>query len=334
MKCLVTGATGLLGSHVLLSLLEKKHTVYAMYRNEHKKEQVFSLFRFYQKEALLPQIQWVSADIMDVNSLYDVLEGIEQVYHCAAKVSFYKPDHGRMLQVNIEGTANVVNACLDAGVKQLCHVSSITALGTSRGEIDEETSWQNKTNPTAYSTSKYYAENEVWRGVAEGLQAVVVNPGVIIGPGNWNEGSAALFRRVYEGLKFYTDSTSGFVDVRDVANGMVLLMEKKLFNKRYLLVSENLSFKVVLQQIARSLGKREPYIKATPFLILLARYLEAISAWVLGKAPVITRESARIATDNDRYSNQRFIGETGFSFIPIKEAIENTGRAFLLAAKK
>jgi nucleoside-diphosphate-sugar epimerase len=331
MRCFVTGATGLVGSHLLIDLLEKKHEVCALYRSEEKKDATKKIFLHYNKENLFTHINWIKGDVLDILSLIEACKNIQHVYHCAAIVSFNKKRRNELYKINIEGTANVVDACIQNKIEKLCFVSSITALGTSKTEINEETSWQNKTTPTAYSTSKYYSENEIWRGVAEGLKAVIVNPGVIIGPGNWNEGSAALFRKVWEGLKYYTESTTGFVDVRDVAVCMEKLMNSSIENKKYILVSENISFKKVLSNIAIALEKPLPSIKANKFLIEIAWRLEWIKTFFTGKEPVITKESVRIATDNDVYSNKKIIETFNYNFISIEESIRNTASAFLKA---
>ncbi len=334
MKCFVTGATGLVGSHLLIDLLEKKHEVFALYRSEEKKEITQKIFSHYNKEYLFAHINWVKGDVLDVFSLTEASKNMQHVYHCAAIVSFNKKRRKELYKINIEGTANVVNACLKNNIEKLCFVSSITALGASKTAINENTPWQNKTKPTAYSTSKYYSENEIWRGKAEGLNVVIVNPGVIIGPGNWNEGSAALFRKVWEGLKYYTESTTGFIDVRDVAACMEKLMNSSIKNEKFILVSENVSFKNVLCNIAKALEKPLPSIKANKFLIEIAWRLEWIITFFTGKEPVITKESVRIATDNDVYSNKKIIEALNYNFISIEESIKNTASAFLKENKR
>lgn len=329
MKCLVTGATGLVGSHVVIELLEKKYKVVALYRSEEKKNQTLKIFSHYKKEYLFSSIQWVKGNVLDILFLEEVCKNVQQVYHCAAIVSFNKKRRNEMYKINIEGTANVVNACLKANVEKLCFVSSITALGTSKTEIDENTPWQNKSNPSAYSKSKYYSENEVWRGSAEGLKAIIVNPGIIIGPGNWNEGSPALFRRISEGLKFYTESSTGFVDVRDVAACMVKLMNTSVENEKFILVSQNVSFKKVLSTIAAHINKPIPRIKATKFLVEMAWRVEWIKTFFTNKEPVLTKESVKMATDNDTYSSKKITDFLNYRFIPIEESIKNTASAFL-----
>jgi len=334
MKCFVTGATGLVGSHLLIDLLEKKHEVFALYRSEEKKEITQKIFSHYNKENFFAHINWVKGDVLDVFSLTEASKNMQHVYHCAAIVSFNKKRRNELYKINIEGTANVVNACLKNNIEKLCFVSSITALGASKTAINENTPWQNKTKPTAYSTSKYYSENEIWRGEAEGLNVVIVNPGVIIGPGNWNEGSAALFRKVWEGLKYYTESTTGFIDVRDAAACMEKLMNSSIKNEKFILVSENVSFKNVLCNIAKALEKPLPSIKANKFLIEIAWRLEWIITFFTGKEPVITKESVRIATDNDVYSNKKIIEALNYNFISIEESIKNTASAFLKENKR
>ncbi len=332
---LVTGGTGLLGMHLLHDLAKNDTKIRATFRNKDKLSLVKKIFRYYSPdENLFDKIEWVPCDILDVTALDDVMNGVDKVYHCAAVVSF-NPAHKKQLKkVNIEGTANVVNACLRNNVSKLCHVSSTSALGTlDNTEITEKTPWETNTNPSNYSVSKYLGEREVWRGIEEGLNAVIVNPSMIVGPGDWNMSSAALIKRVYDGLVFYTKGSTGFVDVRDVVKCMIRLMDSDIHSDRFLIVGENLPFKIFMDHIAENLNKAKASVAASHFLTQLAWRLEWLRSVFTRKEPVITKESARIAQKTELYSNKKIKETLGIEFIPIQDAVKNTVELFLREQK-
>jgi len=328
---LVTGGTGLLGTHLLLRLLQEGQKVRATYRKTSSFEEVKSIFTHYNSAHLFDQIEWVKADLTDIFTLETALEGIAKVYHCAAVVSFDKKDHDLLYKINVEGTANLVNMALDAGVKKLCHVSSTAAVAKSaEGKLTVESNdWKTDKNNSVYSISKFGAEREVWRGTQEGLPAVVVNPSVILGPGNWEQSSTTLFKTVWDGLSFYTAGGNGFVDVRDVVDAMFQLMESDCTGERFLVVGENASFKKVFDSIAKALGKKAPHKKAGPFLTSIAWRLLAVKRWLTGKRPAITKESAHSAHQTHLFSTQKIEGELGFKFRSLEDAVENAGAYFL-----
>ena len=243
-KILVTGAAGLLGSELVNQLLEKGYKVTATYHSA-------------SLNVTHPNLTIQQCDILDTAGLEEIMRGITHVYHCAAIVSFEPKDKRRLLKINVEGTANVVNACISANVQKLIHVSSVSSLGRIRnGEtVTEQMNWTEETSNSIYGKSKYLGELEVWRGIGEGLQALVVNPSTILGGNNWENGSAVIFKTVYEGFKWYTEGISGFVDVRDVACAMILLMNSKISGQRFILSSENLSYKEIFSSIAKCFGK-------------------------------------------------------------------------------
>ncbi len=206
---LVTGGTGLVGSHLLLQLSSQNKNIRAIYRKSSSFVNVKRLFE--NAGESFQQIEWMEGDILDVSSLAEAMQGVEKVYHCAAMISFSPEDRERMLEINRTGTANVVNLCLESGVQKLCYVSSVAAINRLHEEeiITESTPWEENADNSNYAVSKQAAEREVWRGMAEGLKAVIVNPGIIIGPGNWNSGSGKLFSSVWNRLKFYSEGMSG-----------------------------------------------------------------------------------------------------------------------------
>lgn len=280
---------------------------------------------------LMGKVEWVTGDVTDIFSLEEALEGITQVYHCAARVSFLPTDRDLMHHVNIKGTANVVNACLDKKIDKLCFVSSVAALGrTYTSElIDENASWKTSKLNSSYAVSKYGAEQEVWRGVAEGLDAVIVNPGVIIGPGNWITDSSMLFRQVAKGLKFYTAGVTGFVDVKDVSKAMIDLMESGTVNERFILVGENKPYRDVMDRIADKIGKPRPNIYAGPLLSGFAWRVEYLKWKITGSKPIITQETARSAAGKHYFSNEKIKKLLGMKFTPVEESVDRVAEVFL-----
>jgi dihydroflavonol-4-reductase len=328
---LVTGGTGLLGSHLIHHLLQHGKTVRILKRSDSS----IGLLEKYIKE-YQHQIEWAIGDIMDVYSLLEAMEDVDTVYHCAAIVSFSKRDIDKMMRVNITGTANVVNAALNIGVKKLCHVSSIAAIGRSeisKGLINEDIQWKTSSENSNYAISKYGAEREVWRGIAEGLDAVIVNPSVIIGSGNWNTGSAKMFSTVWKGLKYYTEGVNGFVDVKDVAKVMVQLTESDIKNERFIVSSENYAFRDFFNVATDVLGKKRPSIKINPLLSEIVWRLEWVRNLFSGSKPLITKETARSANKKYYYNNEKLTTKLNFSFISIEQSIVDTAKVFLLEKK-
>lgn len=326
---LITGATGLLGSRLLFDLLTKGKKVRCMKRAESNMQVINK--QFADDQSLLQYIDWVEADICDIFSIENALKDIDQVYHCAGYVSFSPGDYGKMMQVNSNGTSNLVNCCLEAGIKKLCHVSSVAAIGRSlNGEqITEETLWQSSGLNSNYAISKYGAEREVWRGIAEGLEAVIVNPTVILGRGNWKTGSSSMIRKVYEGLKFYTTGINGFVDVGDVSQAMIKLMESTVTNERFILNSENIMYKDFFLMAAKYLNKPGPVYHAGPVLSEIAWRVEWFRRLFIDGNSLITRETARTANNRYYYSSEKIRQRLGITFMPVSKSIEHVCKEFL-----
>ena len=261
---LVTGGTGLVGSHLLYKLVSNGQNVRAIYRREKTLKRVAHVFSYFSNNAenLFNSIDWVEADLNDIPKLQKAFEGITHVYHCAAFVSFEPNKYHQLRKINIKGTANIVNLCISYSVKKLCYVSSIAAIGhheDSSKLITEQTAWNPEDDNSVYAITKYGAELEVWRGTQEGLDAVIVNPGIILGAGYWKGGSSGnLFRKIHEGMKYYVNGVVGYVDVFDVVDAMVLLMNSNIKNENYILVSENLSFKDFQYKVAKKLKVKPP----------------------------------------------------------------------------
>lgn len=319
---LVTGATGLVGSHVLLQLLQQGKSVIATKRSSSNLSEVEKVFSYYTPEykQLFSKIIWRDADFNDVLSLDELLKDVTAVYHCAALVSLNNSDRHQLLKTNTEGTANLVNACLNHKVEAFCFVSSITTIQNPdiHADLDENVFWKTKPNQTAYSISKYMAEQEVWRGMEEGLNAVIVNPGVIVGPGNWDRGTGKLFSVSKKGVKFYTEGINAFVGVKDVADVMVQLMDKKIFGERFLLIENNYSFKYILTKIHEALGKKPPQINAGKTFLKLGRIL----TFMLPENLKISSSMIETLLAKTTYSNRKICSKLNYKFTPIEECIE------------
>ena len=331
-KVLLTGATGFLGAHLAIDLLLLETPVIAIKRKNSSLQEFEQICKFRGiNEHLLTHLQWVECDILDTITLAEIMQDVDRVYHTAAIVSFWHKRFDEMMLTNVEGTANVVNCALEAGIKKICYSSSIAALGREKSGdiIDEESQWRDSKYNTQYAISKYMAEMEVWRGVEEGLNAVIVNPGVIVGEGKWDKGSCRIIDTVYKGLKFYTDGKNGYVDVRDVSRAMVQLMESDINNQRYVLVGDNLSFKDFFSWLTQQLGKPAPYIKVGSFLAQAARMLYWCKATLSGKEPLITKETARNSQEKFTYISEKINRDLNFEFTPIDETINRTCKAYL-----
>jgi len=310
---LVTGASGFLGKELLTQLVAQEQPVRALRRADS---------RIPEKLLQEPLIEWVEADINTPEALADAFESVTQVFHCAAFISFDPRDKNQLLRVNIEGTSNIVNLCLERGIR-LLHVSSVAALGEARkGElITESDFWEYEPKAHNYAISKYEGEMEVWRGIAEGLDAVIVNPSVIIGKNAGFEGSGAIFKLVKNGLKFYTDGATGLVDVEDVARGMILLMQSRIRGERFILSSENLSYKTFFEAIAQGFNRRPPALRAGRWMMGLAWRAARLAALFSGRAPALTRDAARSSFNQSYYSHQKISEALQFHFKPVSQSI-------------
>lgn len=327
---LVTGGTGLVGSHLLHLLLKNGEKVKATYRSTSSLEKAKNVFASYKANDLFNQINWVQADISDYFSLKDNFDGISHVYHCAAVVSFDRRKSDKMYEINVDGTSNMVNLSLEFGVKKFCHVSSVASLGSyADGRCtDEEAIWTHSTETSYYSITKYYAENEVWRAAEEGLNVVIVNPATIIGFGDWEESSTAIIKKINDGLNYYTTGENAFVGVADVVRAMYLLMNSEISDQRYILVSENWSFKKLLSEIALGLGKKPPKKEAPRWLANLLRRLDEARYFIFGSKTVLTKQSVDTAYKKKCFSAEKIKEELSFKFEPMERVIKKVTRQF------
>ncbi len=323
----------MVGAHLALSLLQKQQPVAAIRRAGSDIQKTKRLFACYTPhyEQLFSQIRWIDADVCDIYSLLEAFDQAETVYHCAGFISFDAKDRAQMQKINAEGTSNVVNACLEKNIPHLVHVSSIATLQNPdiKTNISETVYWKSSPGANDYAISKYNAEREVWRGIEEGLNATIVNPGLVIGPGFWDQGSGKVFRQVDRGLPFYTGGTTGYIDARDVAEIMVQLSEKKIYNKRFVLVEGNHSFREIFKQMAQSLGRKAPRMQAGAFLLLLGRFTDWFRALLTGSDRIVTRETIHAATDTNTYNNARIRQALDYTFIPVQESIAFSGSCFV-----
>jgi dihydroflavonol-4-reductase len=335
---LVTGGTGLVGAHLLRHLVSKGEKVRAIHRPGTFPEQARTVFDCYgdgienadgkgiadgNGNGLFSRIEWFPADLLDIYSLDEAMKDITRVYHSAAMVSFNPADRKSLINGNIEGTANIVNLCLEHGVEKLCHVSSVSALGRGPGDrpVTEDDLWKPSKRRSAYSISKFHSEMEVWRGMEEGLNAVIVNPSVIIGPGNWKRGSARFFTAVQKGMKYYAGGMTGFVDVRDVCRCMIALMDSDISQERFILNSQELQYRELLNMIADALDRPRPVREISGPLAEAAWRLEWLRSRLTFTRPRLTREMARSSSRVNRFSNGKITGALDYRFIPIKDTV-------------
>ena len=330
---LVTGSTGLVGSHLLYKLISHGETVRAIYRNERKLDNVKNVFSCYTDyyESLFNAIEWVQADILDIPSLTDAFTNISYVYHCAAFVSFEPDKYHLLRRTNIEGTANIVNLCVSNSIKKLCYVSSIATLGTPNGTevITEESEWNPEANNNVYAITKYGAEMEVWRASQEGLDIVMVNPGVILGAGIWRYGSGSLFKKVHQGLKRYTSGSIGLVDVQDVVSIMIALTKSNIVNERFVLVAETWSYKDFLQTLAKSLNVKAPYKLASYNLLQVAWRLDWLKHKLLKKRRRLTKHLTIALNTEKKYSNTKIKTQLHVDFKPVETSITEISSLYL-----
>lgn len=325
---LVTGGTGLVGAHLLVHILSQsdinQSMVRATYRTIDTIDKTKSLFDRYLKATLFDRIEWVQADILDVPALEIAFQGISMVYHCAAIISFDPREENKLRKTNIEGTANIVNFALAKGVKKLCHISSIAALGdviSTETVINEEAEWNPEKQHSDYAISKYGAEMEVWRAQQEGLDVIIVNPGVIIGPGFPNQGSGELISKVAKGMSYYTLGTTGFIAVTDVVAITYELMNSTVKNERYTLIAENIIFRDFFNAIADALQVRRPHKQASPLLVEITWRIDAIISRLFNRKRNLTQAAAVASYSTNTYANEKIKMALNFKFTDIKEYI-------------
>jgi nucleoside-diphosphate-sugar epimerase len=323
-RVLVTGGTGFLGAYIIKELVDRNYQVRAIRRT--------NKLPFFIPASVLARVEWVDGDILDSYSLEEAMQDVQAVVHAAAKVSFAPGDRDSLFRTNITGTANVVNAALEKNIDRLLYVSSVAALGRSMNgaTINEGSQWEKINLNTNYARSKYQAEMEVWRGIAEGLPAVVVNPSTILGYGDWNTSSCAIFKNVYNQFPWYTNGVNGFVDVEDAAKAVCDLLKTSICGERFVLSGENWSFRQLFNAIADGFSKKHPTREATALLAGIAWRMEHIKTFLTGTPSLLTRESSRLArniTYFDSSKIRQFL--PGFRFTPLEQTISQSCHAYL-----
>lgn len=323
---LVTGATGLVGTHLLYRLTQDGNLVRALYRSEKKRNHIKSVFGFFTSEVdiLWSKIEWLQGDINDVGFLHEAFKNVTQVYHCAALISFSPEDEAALLKINVEGTANIVNASLESGVNKLVHISSVAALGSFKEGIpvNENNEWKEGEENSMYATSKYLGELEVWRGMEEGLNAVIVNPVVIFGECDWNTSSGVLFKSAFKGLKFYPPGSFGFVDAQDVADVAIKLMESHLKGEKYILHGANRTYKEFLSAMANCFNKPVPSVGVNKLILDLGWRFAFIISKIKGRPPGLTKDTARSAMQTIKFDSSKIQKDISFSFRPFEESMK------------
>jgi dihydroflavonol-4-reductase len=300
MNILITGATGLLGTEICRQLTkDNENEVRCLVRK--------------RSDALPKNVIQIKGDIRDITSLYKALEGIDVVIHAAAMVSFNIKDKAELFETNVDGTTNLVNACDLSKIKKFIHVSSVAAIGKPSNGMDSENTinvnesykWQDSPLNSLYGQSKYLAELEVWRGHAEGLNTVIVNPSIILGEGEWERSSTQLFNYVNKGNRFYTNGYINYIDVKDVAKSILHLMKSDIVGERYILNTGKISFKGFFEKVANSLDKKAPDILLNKIMIEILWRLEWLRSLVSGSNPLITRETSITARSNVYFDNSK-----------------------------
>ena len=329
---LVTGGTGLVGSHLLYHLSLNNDKIRAIYRTKSSIEKVKNAFSYYTSDnSFFDKIEWFKADITEVPIMILAFKGIKQVYHCAAFISFNPKDYIEMRKINIHGTAIIVNLCIDAKIDKLCYVSSIAAVGESvKGNmITEDCEWNKELDNSGYSITKFGGEMEVWRASQEDVDVIIVNPGVILGSGFWESGSGKLFSKIYKGFNYYTEGVTGYVAVQDVVKPMIQLMQSDIINERFILVAENKTYKQIFSTIANALGLNNPSKKINPWQTAIIWRLTWLISKITGKAPLLSKYSARSAHSISEYSSEKIKTMLNYNFEKIENSVSSICKNYL-----
>lgn len=326
---LVTGGTGFIGSYIIKNLIEKGHNVRAIRRS--------NKLPFYIPKEIFDKVEWVEGDVLDFVSLNDAMQNVDAVVHSAAIVSFSKKERSKMYQTNIDGTSNVVNAALDNKVKRFLHVSSVAALGRTTAEqtVNEQKKWEENKNNTHYAITKHHSEIEVWRGFAEGLDGVVINPSTVLGFGDWHQSSCAIFKNAYREFPWYTKGVNGFVGIEDVAETAVQLLFSNINQKKFIVNADNWSFQHLFNTISDGFHKKRPHKEATRTLGEIAWRLEKLKEITTGKKALLTKETTKVAHSKTSFDSSALLAALpDFKFTPLDIVIKNACEKYLDALQK
>ena len=325
----VTGANGLLGSYVVRTLLRHQEPFLAIKRRD---SDVSLLHDVNEK------ITWYDADILDVVSLNEAFKNVTHVIHSAAVVS-YNPTRARqVMDINVQGTRNVVNACLTNGVNRIVHVSSVAALSAQKGQstITEENKWVDSQYQTVYAKSKYLSELEIFRGQEEGISSVIVSPSFILADANWDNSSAQVFKYIWRQTPFFSDGAINYVDVVDVAKIIYALLRMPIEAERFIVSAGKMPYKELFGLIAKGLGKKIPSIRVNKSFLKIGAYFELLRSILSGSEPRLTKETARIAGADYLFENRKIVDRLNFEFQPIDKTLQRCCRYYIekMNAKK
>lgn len=336
---LVTGATGMVGAHLLMALAQQNDTIRATRRESSSLKAVDNIFHFFAKEQaeqLMQKIEWVNADLRDPEQIQRALKGVDTIYHTAAIVSFQKKDDQLMIENNREATANLIDFALENKISKFCHVSSVASLEKipEKKFTNEDNIWKSDKNKNAYSISKFQSEMEVWRGHEMGLPVVIINPSVILGSGDWKKGSPRFFSSIAKRLYFYSEGGTGFVDVMDCVDAMLQLTSSenwdKVKGKRFVLNNKNIKYKELFDTIAKELDCKSPQWKITRKGMKFAYWIDAFLSTLLFRAPKITKATIKSATQQSFYDGSRITQVIGFQYRDISESIHRIAEQYKL----
>jgi dihydroflavonol-4-reductase len=320
----LTGGTGLVGSHILLMLCRENISVRALKRKKSTLNICKKVFKYYNTSHLFNKIDWCDGDINNVPLLEKYMASCDMVIHAAALVSFYRYDINNLKKTNIEGTANIMNVALELNIKKCIYISSVATLGRDlvNHKVDEDCIFKMSNKESNYAISKYFAEQEVWRASNEGLDVVILNPSIILGPGDWNKGSSKIFQKIYNGLKFYTTGSTGYIDVIDIANIVLLFLRNDIKNQRFILNGTNMNYRDAFNLIADEFGVKRATIKVTPFLKEIAWRFENFKSFFTNRPALLTKETAESSMRNSQYSTAKIKRILNYEFISFEESIK------------
>lgn len=318
----VTGANGLLGSYVVRKLQQHGESVIAISRKDSDRSLLSDVHE---------NVTWRDADILDPVTLKEALDGVNEVIHTAATVSLNPRKAEQIMRVNVEGTRNVVDTCLESGIARLVHVSSVAALGSQKDQtrIDETNKWVDTPFNSVYAESKYFAELEVFRGQEEGLSTVIVNPSFILAAANWKVSSAQFFKYAWDEKPFYINGYMNYVDVEDVAGIIYQLLRDKVQGKRFIVSAGNISYIELLKKIAAQFGRKAPSIRVPNAVLGPFAFIEGIRSTITGTEPKVTRDTVKLASTRFLFANDRITNYLNFKFQPIDETLKRCCRYYM-----
>lgn len=326
-RIFITGATGLVGSHIARLLLARGYDNITALRRPGSPDDLV--------KDVEERITWIDGDITDYDDVEKGASDADWIVHSAALISYQKRYYRKMHEVNVSGTSHIVNAALHCNVEKLLHISSMAVFTRTGGEqhVDENTPWEPTPYTSEYGLTKHKAEMEVWRGQAEGLHVNMLLPTIVMGSGYWKSGSSSMFYKAANGLSFYPVGSIGFVDVRDLALLSVLSLENEDAPTRMIANGSNHSLGHVLGRICELAGKKPPKVALPPSLAEVAWRLMAPVEWITGKEPALTKSSARTTACKQSFDNSRSLTVEGFQYTPLEQSLQDVMDNYAVAAQ-